>query len=95
MMKQLNVEQLENIYSIAEIKVVSFLIDRVKRNGLEQVPWTKYNSLPAVEFAIAYNTDAVFLKYYVTEKGIRALGLFATSPFFILKGAPFLSITYK
>ena len=73
MMKQLNVEQLENIHSNTEIKVVSFLIDRVKKNELGEVPWTKYKYAPAVEFAIAYNADAVFLKYYVTERSIRAI----------------------
>jgi len=72
-MKQLNVGQLENIDSTAEIKVVAFLMDRVKRHVMEQLPWAKYQYLPVVEFAIAYNTDAVFLKYYVTEKNIRAL----------------------
>jgi len=72
-MKQLSVERLENIGSTTEIKVVSFLMDRVKRNMLEQLPWAKYQYLPVVEFAIAYNTDAVFLKYYVTEKNTRAV----------------------
>jgi len=72
-MKQLNVEQLEGIHSNAEIKVVSLLIDSVKRNELSEVPWTKYKYHPAVAFTIAYNTDAVFLKYYVTEKSIRAI----------------------
>ncbi len=71
-MKQLKVEQLENIDSTAEIKVVSFLMDRVKKNKLDQLPWEKYQYRPSVQFAIAYNTDAVFLKYYVTEKFIRA-----------------------
>jgi hypothetical protein len=72
MTKQLNVEPLENIDSNAEIKVVAFLMDGVKRNGLDQLPWPKYGYLPEVEFAIAYNMDAIFLKYYVTEKNTRA-----------------------
>jgi hypothetical protein len=71
-MKQLNVEQLENIDSTTEIKLVSFFLDGLKRNKIEQLPWTEYQYLPAVEFAIAYSTDGVFLKYYVTEKNIRA-----------------------
>ena len=79
-MKQLNVEQIENIDSGAEIKVVSYLLDRVKRNTIEQLPWPKYGYLPAVEFAIAYNADAVFLKYYVTEKNIRAANSAINAP---------------
>jgi hypothetical protein len=71
-MKQLYAGQLENIDAASEIKEVSFLMDRVKRNDLNELSWAKYDYLPAVEFAIAYNTDAVFLKYYVTEKNIRA-----------------------
>jgi len=72
-MKQLTVEQLENIDSATEIKVVSLLLDLVKRNELDNAPWKEYPYVPAVEFAIAYCADAVFLKFYVNEKTIRAI----------------------
>src|SRR5882762_1117564 len=73
MMKHLKAAPLENIHSNTEIKVMSFLIDKVKRNELSHAPWKKYDYVPVVEFAIAYTADAVFLKYYVTEKSIRAI----------------------
>jgi len=72
-MKQLNVEQLENTNSGTEIKLLSFLMDKIKRNELAHAPWKEYAYVPIVEFAIAYADDAVFLKYYVNEKSIRAI----------------------
>lgn len=72
-MKQLNVDPLYNCNAATEIKVVSFLLDSVKRNTLNYAPWKEYAYIPAVEFAIAYSADAVFLKYYVNEKAIRAI----------------------
>jgi len=73
MKKQLNVEQLENIPSGNKIKAVSLLMDKVKRNELGYAPWKEYAYVPAVEFAIAYCADTIFLKYYVNEKSIRAI----------------------
>lgn len=72
-MKQLQAGRLYNSDSNTTVKVVSCLIDQIKRNELDQLPWTKYPYFPAVEFAIAYNPGAVFLKFYVTEKSIRAV----------------------
>jgi len=72
-MKQLHAEQLVNASSGTEIKVVSFLIDSVNRNELNNAPWKEYAYIPAVEFAIACANDAVFIKYYVNERTIRAI----------------------
>lgn len=71
-MKHLDVKLLNNCSLNTPIIEVSFLLDSVHRNVLNQVPWPQYNYLPCVHFAIAYGTDCIFLKYYINEKFIRA-----------------------
>ncbi len=72
-MKQLNIEKLKRVNAKTPINELTFLLDNVNRNVLKEVPWGHYNYCPAVEFSIAYAPDFIFLKYYVTEKSIRAV----------------------
>ena len=71
-MKHLNVQPLDKCVLSTPIKEVSFCLDSINRNLLNQVPWTQYNYLPFVHFVMAYGADCIFLKYYVIEKFIRA-----------------------
>lgn len=72
-MKNLEVRALKvSDYGIA-VNDISFLMDRFKRNILDNTPWIEYSYKPSVEFAIAYNDNNIFLKYYVAENSIRAV----------------------
>jgi hypothetical protein len=55
------------------IKQLSVLMDGCEKNKLAHVPWVQFPYRPKVHFAIAYNEASIFLKYYVTEKSIRAV----------------------
>ncbi len=79
-MKQLEVEFLKTASASVSINEVSFFLDSVKRNLLNQISWPAYNYLPDVHFAMAYGSDSVFLKYYVNEKFIRAANGAANDP---------------
>ncbi len=47
-------------------------MDKLSRHQLTYVPWPQYPYHPVVDFAIACCSDAVFLKYYVAEKFVKA-----------------------
>lgn len=48
-------------------------LDIVQRNGIETVPWPDYSYKPGVFFAIAYSDNSLCLKFYVSEKFVRAV----------------------
>jgi len=71
-MKHLNVELLKSCSLNTDIGEISFCLDSVNKNVLDQIPWVQFSYLPRVHFVMAYGTDSIFLKYYVNEKFIRA-----------------------
>ena len=70
---QLEVSELKKTDLNININELAILLDKVTKNGLTQIPWSKYNYKPSVEFTIAYNEYNIFLKYYVSECSIRAV----------------------
>ena len=48
-------------------------LDIVQRNGIETVSWPDYSYKPGVFFAIAYSDNSLCLKFYVSEKFVRAV----------------------
>lgn len=71
-MKHLEVAFLENCSCNASINEVSFFLGTVEQHTLNNAPWTGYEYKPKVNFAMAYGTDCLFLKYYVSETFLRA-----------------------
>ena len=71
-MKYLKVEPFKKGDVSTAITELSFLLDGVDKNLLNQVPWKQYQYQPKVQFSMAYDTDCIFLKYYVNEKFIQA-----------------------
>jgi hypothetical protein len=69
-MQQLNVSLLKD--SNESINNVSIALDKLEKHVLNFTPWPSYPYKPDVNFAIAHNNNFIFLKYYVTEKSIRA-----------------------
>lgn len=47
-------------------------LDRLERYSLDFAPWSSHPYKPNVHFSIAYSSCNIFLKYYVTEKFIKA-----------------------
>jgi len=71
-MKHLEVSFLENCSCNAAINEVSFFMGSVAHHSMNNTPWPGHNYQPEVNFSMAYGADCIFLKYYVSEKFIRA-----------------------
>jgi hypothetical protein len=55
-----------------QMEELSERLDQLEPNGIIFAPWATGAELPAVSFTIAHNSDAILLKYYVTEPEIKA-----------------------
>ena len=55
------------------IEDISAKLDHVHQELINITPWAAYPYKPELAFAIAYSDQAVFLKFYVEEKHIRAV----------------------
>lgn len=53
-------------------ELLSTEIDELPRHLIDYNPWN-YDFIGKVAFSIAYNDEAVFLKYYVSEENISAI----------------------
>ncbi|HWJ29332.1 MAG TPA: carbohydrate-binding family 9-like protein [Flavisolibacter sp.] len=51
---------------------LSITMDKLDRHAIHFSPWKNFTDEPKANFSIAYNQDKIYLKYYVTEKTIRA-----------------------
>jgi hypothetical protein len=72
-MKELIVPFLKGVSRSSPIAHLSFLLDSYPTNTIGMVPWPRYGYKPDVNFTIAYGSDCIFIKYYVTEKTVRAV----------------------
>jgi hypothetical protein len=72
-MKELTVPFLKGVTKISPIAHVSFLLDSYEANAIGMVPWPGYGYKPDANFTMAYGNDCVFIKYYVSEKCVRAI----------------------
>ena len=64
------------------VNELSQKLDLVQRRRIEAVPWPAYSYKPKVSFAIAYSDNSICLKYYVSEKSIRAVYAHPNDPVF-------------
>lgn len=71
-MKQLKVSFSDEIKYSQSIEEITGFLNQQEKHSLECVPWVAYPYQPDVQFAIAHSGDCIFLKYFVTEKHIRA-----------------------
>jgi len=70
---KLVVPLLNGVNKDSPIDQLSFLLDSHKKNHIGMVPWPHYGYKPDVYFAIAYGHDSIFIKYYVSEKSVKAI----------------------
>ncbi len=76
----LTVKQLPGLSYTSDITAVGNKLDALPKATLDFAPWPEYPCKPQVQFAISYNSDCIFLKYYVEEKSIRAVNSAVNSP---------------
>lgn len=55
------------------IDEISKKLDHIHQELIFNAPWEAYPYKPEVAFAMAHGKDAIFLKYYVEEKHVRAV----------------------
>lgn len=79
-MKELKVVGVKEINYSSAITEISGLLDRLDKNQIDNVPWSAYPYKPSASFTIAYGPDCLFLKYFTTEKQIRATNWALNSP---------------
>ena len=58
---------------LLSVKDISAMLDFKEKHTLNHCLWVPVNAKPKVEFSIAHNKQKIFLKYFVTEKHIRAV----------------------
>ena len=71
-MKHLRVQFL-SVGHDAPINDLSRELDIMQKNGIETASWFAYRYKPEVFFAIAYSENSLCLKFYVSEKFVRAV----------------------
>lgn len=69
-MKHITVLRLESTdHSSAGL---TLCLNSSERHWIDQVPWPSYPCKPDASFAIGYNDQYIFLKYFVQENAVRA-----------------------
>jgi hypothetical protein len=79
-MNSLSVPYLNGIDQHTPLQYISTLLDEGPKQQLVHVPWADYPYHPDVFFSIAHGSDAIFIKYFVKEKAIRAVNTTLNSP---------------
>lgn len=79
-MNFLRVPYLESIDQYTPLREISLVLDKAPKQQLVYVPWTDYPYHPDVRFSMAHGSDAVFIKYFVKEKTVRAVNNTLHSP---------------
>lgn len=51
---------------------LSLRLDKVEKHSLDYAPWAAYPYKPRIRFAMAYDAQRIYLKYYVEENFIKA-----------------------
>lgn len=79
-MKKLEASYLSSVHKESSLQQISEVLDKLEKNSIEMVPWPVFSYKPEALFAIAYNDDGIFIKYFVSEKSIRAMYRRANEP---------------
>lgn len=63
-----------------DIQAISPIMDGLKKHPLSKTPWRAFPYSPKVDFSIAHSGDYVYLKYFITEKHMRAVNTKSNEP---------------
>ncbi|BAU55545.1 carbohydrate-binding family 9-like protein [Mucilaginibacter gotjawali] len=72
-MKYLRVPFVSTITAATAITDVSFFLNGATRHSIDNLLWSNSGYKPNVSFAIAYTSESILLKYFVTEKYTTAV----------------------
>lgn len=70
--KKLIVPFLSNLERSTSIEKISATLDDMPRNPIDNAPWLAFPYKPEVAFSIGHGSDCIFLKYYVSERVVKA-----------------------
>ena len=79
-MKVLSVIGVKEVNYESSIAEISDLLDRVDKNEINNLLWLSYPYRPSASFSIACGPDCILLKYFVSEKQIRAVNVEPNTP---------------
>jgi len=71
--KELKPQYLEYTKERQDVNYVSEILSDSKQHPVQQLAWPEYPYKPRVTFAMAYNEQNIFLKFFVCEEFIRAV----------------------
>ncbi|WP_276483277.1 carbohydrate-binding family 9-like protein [Paraflavitalea pollutisoli] len=72
-MKELIIKEI-SIADVKDFRAIDVALDALPKTSISESPWAaSYPYHPMVQFALGYGPAHLFLKYYVTEKTIRAV----------------------
>lgn len=71
-MRHLELPLLPHLQQDSPWSLINSELDKLSRQPIDHAPWSAPQVKPEVTFAMAHNSDCLFLKYYVTEPYILA-----------------------
>ena len=78
--KKIDVPLLPRLHKDSPLRLVAEALDALPRQQIAEEPWPGAQEKPTVGFAIGYNGDCIFLRYYVQERTVRARYLNTNDP---------------
>jgi hypothetical protein len=67
-----NIPYLNGFDDLRTVEEVSQVLDGHERMHIQYAPWANGSELPKASFTLAYGKDDIYLKYYVTERTLKA-----------------------
>lgn len=67
-----NILYLNGFDDLHTVEDISAMLDTYERRQIKHAPWSAGAKQPQASFAVAYNADGIYLKYYVTEHTLKA-----------------------
>jgi hypothetical protein len=68
----INIPYLNGFDDLRSVDTVSQVLDGHERRRIQYAPWANGEEMPKASFALAYGKDEIYLKYYVTERTLKA-----------------------
>ncbi|MES2265168.1 MAG: carbohydrate-binding family 9-like protein [Bacteroidota bacterium] len=67
-----NIPYLNGFDDLRSVEDISRVLDTHERRPIRHAPWSAGEKQPEASFALAYDNDEIYLKYYVNEHTLKA-----------------------